>query len=212
MTALDGLKALTCAQARRALVAYAHGQLAPAARRRVERHVRACGDCRAALADEQRLAGELRREMPRIGQPSPGQMQALRALWPSIRAQIASSAPMSASEPGRDVMSAPRLNLNPLGGAALVGALMCAFLLSMMMYTPASAVGAPLPPVPADIQATPAPFTTAVAGEGHTMVALTAATTVTRTATLSPSLPNAPAAPDAGVLVRTLDAPYDTGR
>lgn len=210
MTARPDTKDLTCTQARRALVAYAHGQLGPMARRRVDRHVRACGDCRAALADEQRLAGELRREMPRIGQPSPGQIQALRALWPSIRARIAVSAAAPASGPARDVMSAHRLNLslNPLGGAALVGALVCAFLLSMMMYTPASAVGVPLPPVPADIQATPMPFTTAaLGGEGGAMAA---AMTATRTATLAPSLPNAPAAP--GALVRTLDAPQDAGR
>lgn len=196
---------VTCGQARRALVAYAHGQLRPAARRRVDRHLRTCPACRVALAEEQRLVAELRREMPRIGQPSPGQVQALRALWPSIRAQIAASGP--------DGARTAWLKLNPLSGAALISALMCVFLLSMMMYTPASAVGVPLPPVPADIQATPTPFTTAALGNAHSesVAAFVAADgTATRTATLAPSLPNAPAAPAA--LVRTLDAPVEARR
>jgi anti-sigma factor RsiW len=179
------------------MVAYAHGQLDAAACLRVERHVRGCGACRTALSQEQWLAGELRREMPRLGQPAPGQM---RALWPAIRAQMAL--------PGRGgphMTAARRLNLNPASGLALVGALMCVFLFSTMMYAPASAVGAPLPPVPADIQATPTPFTTAAPG-GDMTVRLPAS----RTATLEPSLPIVPPAPEA--FVRTLDAPENAGR
>lgn len=197
MKAVNGSDGVTCGPARRALVAYVHGQLSAAQRLRLERHVRECSVCRAALAQEQQLAGELRREAPRIGQPAPGQ---LLALWPSIRAKIAIQ-----SGGGPEIASARRLTFNPTSGLALVGAVMCVFLLTTMMYAPASAVAAPVPPVPANIQATPMPFTTAA--PGGDVVTRAAAS---RTATLAPSLPTAPPAPEA--LVRTLDAPEDTSR
>jgi hypothetical protein len=137
--------------------------------------------------------------MPRIGRPAPGQMM---ALWPSIRDQI------RVPNPGEvQASSLRRLRLNPAGGVALAGALMCVFLFSVMMYTPASAVGAPVPPVPADIQATPTPFTTSAPG-GET--ATRAVASASLTATLAPSMPVAPAAPEA--FVRTLDAPDDASR
>jgi hypothetical protein len=97
------------------------------------------------------------------------------------------------------------VRLSPASGFVLVGALMCVFLFSTMMYAPASAVGAPLPPVPADIQATPTPFTTAAPGG-----VVIASPSASRTATLEPSLPIVPPAPEA--FVRTLDAPENAGR
>jgi len=48
---------------------YVEGQLRPAQRAQVVNHVRACAACRAALAREERIAADLRREMPRLGQP-----------------------------------------------------------------------------------------------------------------------------------------------
>lgn len=48
---------------------YIDGQLRPAQRAQVVNHVRTCAACRAALAREERIAADLRREMPRFGQP-----------------------------------------------------------------------------------------------------------------------------------------------
>jgi anti-sigma factor RsiW len=46
---------------------YIHGQLRPSQRVRVVNHVRTCAACRAALAREEWIASDLRREMPGIG-------------------------------------------------------------------------------------------------------------------------------------------------
>jgi anti-sigma factor RsiW len=46
---------------------YVHGQLRPSQRARVINHVRMCAACRAALAREELIASDLRREMPGIG-------------------------------------------------------------------------------------------------------------------------------------------------
>ncbi len=46
---------------------YIHGQLRPSQRARVVNHVRTCAACRAALAREEWIASDLRREMPGIG-------------------------------------------------------------------------------------------------------------------------------------------------
>jgi anti-sigma factor RsiW len=46
---------------------YIHGQLRPSQRARVVNHVRTCAACRAALAREEGIASDLRREMPGIG-------------------------------------------------------------------------------------------------------------------------------------------------
>jgi hypothetical protein len=56
------------------LTRYVHDQLSPAQRARVINHVRTCPDCRAVLAREERLATDLRREMPHFGQPRPAQL------------------------------------------------------------------------------------------------------------------------------------------
>jgi len=53
---------------------YVHGQLRAVQRARVINHVRSCPDCRLALAREERLANDLRREMPRLGEPSARQL------------------------------------------------------------------------------------------------------------------------------------------
>jgi hypothetical protein len=69
----------------RLLTRYAHGQLSPVQRARVINHVRNCDHCRMMLAREERLAADLRREMPLIGQPRPGQ---LAHVWVGVWQEI----------------------------------------------------------------------------------------------------------------------------
>jgi anti-sigma factor RsiW len=69
----------------RLLTRYAHGQLSPAQRARVINHVRNCDHCRMVLAREERLAADLRREMPLIGQLRPGQ---LAHVWVGVWQEI----------------------------------------------------------------------------------------------------------------------------
>jgi hypothetical protein len=63
------------------LARHVHGQLSPARRAQVINHVRVCAACRAALAREERLAADVRREMPQFGQPRPAQ---LAHVWASV--------------------------------------------------------------------------------------------------------------------------------
>lgn len=56
------------------LTRYVHDQLSPAQRAHVINHVRTCPACRAALAREERLAADLGRAMPYVGQPRPAQL------------------------------------------------------------------------------------------------------------------------------------------
>ncbi|MBN1681734.1 MAG: zf-HC2 domain-containing protein [Anaerolineae bacterium] len=67
------------------LTRYVHGQLRPAQRARVVNHVRMCSRCRAALVREERMAADLRREMPLFGQPRPGQ---LAHVWAGVWQQV----------------------------------------------------------------------------------------------------------------------------
>lgn len=64
---------------------YVQGQLRPAQRARVINHVRACARCRAALAREERLAADLRRELPRLGQPSAAQID---RVWAEVSRSV----------------------------------------------------------------------------------------------------------------------------
>jgi hypothetical protein len=65
---------------------YIEGQLRPAQRVRVVNHVRTCAACRAALAHEERLAADLRREMPGLGARA-GQLATVWAgVWQDIHA------------------------------------------------------------------------------------------------------------------------------
>lgn len=53
---------------------YVQGKLRPLQRARVVNHVRSCDRCRAALAREERLVADLRRDMARFGQPRAEQL------------------------------------------------------------------------------------------------------------------------------------------
>ncbi len=67
---------------------YVHGQLRLAKRAQVINHVRACADCRAALAREERLVDDLRREMPSLGTISAGQLSRVWAgVWGGMGAR-----------------------------------------------------------------------------------------------------------------------------
>ncbi len=67
------------------LTRYVNGTLRPKQRARVVNHVRTCDACRAALAREERLARDLRRELPHVGTPRPGQ---LAAVWAGVMREI----------------------------------------------------------------------------------------------------------------------------
>jgi anti-sigma factor RsiW len=63
------------------LTSYVHGQLSMVQRARVVNHTRTCPQCRAALAREEHLAADLRRELPRLGQTHSTQ---LAGMWASV--------------------------------------------------------------------------------------------------------------------------------
>ncbi|NLE51228.1 MAG: zf-HC2 domain-containing protein [Chloroflexi bacterium] len=66
---------------------YVQGQLGPEQRAQVMNHVRFCARCRVALAREEQIAAELQREMPRLGQPDPAQMDRVWAgVWQEVQA------------------------------------------------------------------------------------------------------------------------------
>jgi anti-sigma factor RsiW len=79
---------------------YIHGQLRASQRARVVNHVRTCAACRAALAREEWLASDLRREMPGIGTAarSPQLAQVWAGVWQEVggrRARVRVSAWLS---------------------------------------------------------------------------------------------------------------------
>ena len=67
------------------LARHAAGQLRPGQEARVINHVRVCADCREALIREERIAADLRREMPRFGQPHGAQMA---QVWAGVWAEV----------------------------------------------------------------------------------------------------------------------------
>lgn len=71
---------------------YVHGQLRPSQRARVMNHVRTCVSCRVALAREESLVADLRREMPLIRQASAGQ---LAHVWVGVWQEINAPRPRS---------------------------------------------------------------------------------------------------------------------
>jgi anti-sigma factor RsiW len=72
---------------------YVHGQLRPAQRARVVNHVRTCAACRAALAREEWIASDLRREMPVMGMAArSGQ---LAQVWAGVWQEVGTSRPPS---------------------------------------------------------------------------------------------------------------------
>lgn len=69
---------------------YVQGHLGPAQRAQVVEHTRLCARCSAALAREERIAAELEREMPRLGQPARGQID---RLWPGVWQEVQTPRP-----------------------------------------------------------------------------------------------------------------------
>ncbi len=53
---------------------YIDGQLNPSLRARVVNHVHDCDRCRAALARQERIASDLRRDLPALGHPVQGRL------------------------------------------------------------------------------------------------------------------------------------------
>jgi anti-sigma factor RsiW len=116
------------------LTKYVHGQLRPALRAQVVNHVRTCADCRVALAEEERLAADLRREMPQIGRPQPGQ---LAKVWAGVWQEV--------SAPPRRTFT---WNWLPGLSAMMVVLLLAAFVVPLLTQANVRAAAAPLPPQP----------------------------------------------------------------
>ena len=107
------------------LLAYLHGELSPAERDRVAQHIRHCEACRQALAEEERLAAELRTRLPILAAPQPGQ---LARLWTGIAARIA---PQEASR--RVSRRGPATALSSAFGMALTFGLIFAIALPLLL-------------------------------------------------------------------------------
>lgn len=69
------------------LTRYVNGTLRASLNARVVNHVRTCEHCRAALAREERLNADVRRDLGRVGQPRQGQ---LAAMWSDVWADVQS--------------------------------------------------------------------------------------------------------------------------
>jgi hypothetical protein len=165
------------------LTAYVHQQLPRAQRIGVAQHVQRCAPCREALAREERLARDLQSTLPLIGQPRQGQ---LGRLWPAIWAEI--KAPRS--EKGLRM---------PSYGMALALMLVCAFVVSVFFNSPTYATAAPLPPVPAEIQATSTPIFTEQPYLARTQESTQPIASQTAFAPTVPTLPPMPSpVPNAG--------------
>lgn len=87
------------------IAACVQGHLSLAQRARVIDHARTCARCGAALAREERIAAELRREMPRLGQPGGDQMS---RVWADVWQQVQAPRPASRT---RSVASWPGLSM-----------------------------------------------------------------------------------------------------
>jgi anti-sigma factor RsiW len=121
----------------KSLVAYIHGELPPAERKRVAAHLEQCGACRRALAAQEQLAAHLDARLPALTSPRPEQ---LTRLWVGVAARI--------KQPPRR-RSLPR----PAFGVALTTSLLCIILLPLLIGGQMSAdqagVAAATQPVPA---------------------------------------------------------------
>jgi anti-sigma factor RsiW len=165
---------------------YLDGQLSPSQRARVINHARGCAACRATLAREERLAADLRRELPSMGQVRAGQ---LAQVWAGVRKDMSASRPrVGAGLPGVSV--------------ALAMVLALAVALPLLIESGLRAEAAPLQPRPistasptpdaSETEATRAPGTFDLA-EPHATVALAAS------AGLTPApVPQATVSPEAG--------------
>ena len=129
---------------RHLLVAYVHHQLSPALEQQVDSHIRACSECRTALARENQLTHELARTVPLIGRPRPGQ---LSRLWPAIWREFRT----------------PKTNAKrwlPSYGLLMAFMLACAFFTSSLFAGQSHVIAAPVQLVPADVRPTVTPIHT----------------------------------------------------
>lgn len=127
------------------LSAYVHDQLSPSRRRRVTHHLSQCEQCRAAWLRDQEAAGRIRREMKTFGRPD---RAALARGYGVVMGQVR--------------LNRPHLSFNwlPSLGMGLAVMLTFALLTSALIGGATYAGAAPLPPVPAEIQATWTPVVT----------------------------------------------------
>lgn len=127
------------------LTRYVHGQLRPAQRSRVSNHVRMCVNCRVALAREENLAADLRREMPLIGQASAGQ---LSHVWAGVWQEVNSTRPRSRWNGS---------SLLPGLGAMIAVLLLVMVVVPLLVQSGVRAEAAPLQPRPQLTVATASP-------------------------------------------------------
>lgn len=76
---------LTCRYVRAHLSAFVQGEASLKARRVIGRHLDQCPRCEAEYRRQRQTVMELRRELPRIGAPNPGQLD---AIWLSIQREL----------------------------------------------------------------------------------------------------------------------------
>jgi anti-sigma factor RsiW len=136
-------KTMRCRDIRRQLHPYLSGQLTPAQRLRVGRHLVQCERCYAAFQAELATIRHLEAHLPALGRPSAIQ---LARIWQNVKAQTRQA-------------SARRADLRPASALlTLTLALVCAaFIFRGSLST---AVAAPLPPLPAVVRTTAAPLFT----------------------------------------------------
>ncbi|MBE2193778.1 MAG: zf-HC2 domain-containing protein [Anaerolinea sp.] len=127
------------------LSAYAHDQLSPSRRRRVTHHLSRCEQCRAAWLRDQETVGRIRREMRTLGMPD---RAVLARGYGAVMGQVR--------------LNRPHLSFHwlPSLGMGLAVMLTFALLTSALIGGATYAGAAPLPPIPAEIQATWTPVVT----------------------------------------------------
>ncbi|MBO9308849.1 MAG: zf-HC2 domain-containing protein [Chloroflexi bacterium] len=128
---------MRCRDIRRQLHAYLSGQLTPAQRLRIGRHLAQCERCYAAFQAELATVRHLEAYLPALGRPSAAQ---LARIWQNVKAQTRQT-------------SARRADSRPAGALlTLTLALVCAAFIFRGSLS--IAVAAPLPPSPAIARAT----------------------------------------------------------
>ena len=78
-----------CRKCQHDLVAYIHHELSPARRQRVAKHLDTCNTCYALYLQHQRLARQMKQDVPLIGQ---GHRPAFERIWAGIQQEVPRSA------------------------------------------------------------------------------------------------------------------------
>lgn len=140
---ISDCKTMQCRDVRRQLSAYLSGQLTPAQRLRLGRHLAQCERCYAAFQDELTTMRQLEAHLPALGRPSAAQ---LARIWQNVKAQMRQAPPR-------------RADLRPASALlTMTLALICAAFIFRGSLS--IAVAAPLPPLPAVVRATATPLFT----------------------------------------------------